>query len=72
MKPDMEQILEEIEKRRDHIIQFLQALVSIPSVTGEELEIQKFISMKVNAMGLQVDLWEPDTEELKKASCLSP
>jgi acetylornithine deacetylase len=44
----------------------------IPSVTGEELEIQKFISKKLNEMGLQVDMWEPDMEELKKHPAYLP
>jgi len=34
-------------------------------VTGEEGEIQSFISKKLGEMGLIVDVWEPDVEELK-------
>ncbi len=66
MKPESEQrVLEYIEKNRSKIVEFLRTLVSIPSVTGEELEIQKFIEGKLRALGLRVDVWEPDTEELR-------
>jgi acetylornithine deacetylase len=61
-----QEVLELIEKRKDSIISFLQRLISIPSVTGEEWEIQKLLTDKIREMGLEVDLWEPDHEELKK------
>jgi acetylornithine deacetylase len=73
MKPNIEQqVTEWIEQRRSTIIEFLRQLVMIPSVTGEELEIQKFISKKLNEMKLQVDTWEPDMEELKKHPAYLP
>ncbi len=51
-KPDVEQrVLEYIESRRDHINEFLRELVSIPSVTGDELEIDTASgTMIVNGM----------------------
>ena len=61
-----QEVLKLIEKRKDSIISFLQRLISIPSVTGEEWEIQKLLADKIHEMGLEVDLWEPDHEELKK------
>ena len=72
MKPDIEEVLKLIEKRRDEIIIFLRDLISFPSVTGDELEIQKFIARKLKSMGLAVDIWEPDHEELKKHPAYVP
>ncbi len=66
MKRDIGEVLKLIEKRRDAIIEFLRELISFPSVTGDEFEIQKFIAHKLKSMGLVVDMWEPDHEELKK------
>jgi len=66
------QVLDLIERRRENIVEFLKALVSIPSVTGEELQIQKFIATKLKEMDLQVDMWEPDHEALKKHPAYLP
>ena len=65
-------ILEYIERSRNEIISFFKQLVSIPSVTGEEKEIQLFISKRLEMMGLSVDVWEPDIEELKKHPAFIP
>ncbi len=59
-------VLSHIDENRDEIIRFLRKLVSFPSVTGDEAEIQKFIAGKLTAMDLEVDVWEPDHEELKQ------
>jgi len=59
-------VLKRIEKDREEIVEFLQKLISIPSVTGDEKEIQEFITRKLNQMGLRVDVWEPDINELKR------
>lgn len=59
-------VLEAVDRRRDEIIQFLRDLVSYPSVTGEERGIQGFIAERLKAVALQVDMWEPDHEELKR------
>jgi acetylornithine deacetylase len=73
MKTETEQqVLEWIDRRRDYLIDFLGNLIAFPSVTGEELEIQKFIARHLEAMGLEVDMWEPDHEELKKHPAYLP
>lgn len=67
MESNKEQrVIEFIEQRQDAVIEFLRKLVSFPSVTGEELEIQRFIANKLKSMGLEVDMWEPDHEALKR------
>lgn len=58
-------VLEHIEREREEILGFLQRLISIPSVTGNEGEIQEFIAGKIGRMGLTLDVWEPDISDLK-------
>jgi len=57
-------ILLRVEEQREEIIRFLQELVSFPSVTGNESGIQQFIAHKLEQMKLDVDVWEPDLQEL--------
>lgn len=61
-----DRILKQIEKDRTEIVSFLRGLISIPSVTGKEGEIQEFISRKLGQMGLLLDVWEPDINKLKR------
>jgi acetylornithine deacetylase/succinyl-diaminopimelate desuccinylase-like protein len=46
-----QETLEFVDKRRDAIIGFLRKLLSFPSITGAELEIQNFIAGKLRQMG---------------------
>ena len=61
-----QKLLEKIDQSRDKAVSFLRDMVVIPSVTGDEAEIQKFLSKYMTKIGLQVDMWETDWEELKK------
>jgi acetylornithine deacetylase len=61
-----------IDGRREEITGFLQKLVSFPSVTGEEHEIQQFIAGVLRDMGLEVRVWEPDHEALKSHPAYIP
>src|SRR4026207_174619 len=61
-----QKLLEKIDQSRDKAVTFLRDMVVIPSVTGDEAEIQKFLSKYMTKIGLQVDMWETDWEELKK------
>jgi len=65
-------VVEQIEKKRDEIIEFLRILVSFPSVTGNECEIQQFIAQRLKEMELEVTAWEPDLEELRKHPAYVP
>lgn len=56
-----------IEKNREEVVDFLRKLVSFPSVTGNERDIQDFISNWLNdSLRVKVDVWEPNLEELRK------
>ncbi len=61
-----QQLLKQIDANHDKSIKFLQQIVSIPSVTGDEAKIQKFLAAYLTKIGLEVDIWESDWEELKK------
>jgi acetylornithine deacetylase len=61
-----EKILAEIDASKEDAIAFLQRMVAIPSVTGDEAAIQKFVSDHMKSIGLSVDVWETNWEELKK------
>lgn len=61
-----QRILEKIDASRDEAVRFLQKMVSIPSVTGDEAAIQAFLGKYLKSIGLDVDMWDTDWEELKK------
>ena len=49
------------------MVDFLCELISYPSVTGEEKEIQAFISRWLkDHLDVKVDVWEPSLDELKR------
>ena len=61
-----ERILEQVEEKRAEIIRFLQELIQIPSLPGEEGRSQAFLERKLREMGMEMDVWEPDLDELRK------
>lgn len=61
-----ERIREAVEAKRNQIVGMLSDLIKIPSTNGEEGKAQEFLIKKLKSMGLKVDAFEPDIEELKK------
>jgi acetylornithine deacetylase len=59
-----EKIINKVEEKREEIVDLLTALIRIPSLTGEEGEAQSFVANQYTEMNLEVDVWEPDIEEL--------
>jgi acetylornithine deacetylase len=59
-------VIDTIDRNKDQAIQFLQDMVKIPSVTGDEAAIQAFVADYMKGIGLDVDMWETNWEELKK------
>ena len=55
-----------IEENQTTIISFLQDLIRIPSVTGEEGHIQQLIAGRLQEMGLDVDIFEPPLDSLRQ------
>lgn len=64
MSAEEKRILELIEGGRDEIVDLLVELVRIPSRTGEEGEAQRQVEARFRRMGLEVDVFEPDVQEL--------
>jgi len=60
-------VLDEVERRKCEIIDLLRTLIKIPSITGEEEKIQSFIADFLDKNGIEVDVFEPRVEELKKS-----
>jgi acetylornithine deacetylase len=61
-----QRLLHLIDDRHEAAIAFLQQMIAIPSVTGDEAAIQKFLAQYMTLIGLEVDMWETDWEALKK------
>ncbi len=59
-----ERIVKKVEEKRDEITDLLRALIKIPSMTGEEGTAQELVARQYRGMKLDVDVWEPDVEEL--------
>jgi acetylornithine deacetylase len=70
--PVRQKILEKVDTTRDKSIAFLQQMIAIPSVTGDEARIQKFLADYMAKLGLAVDMWETDWEALKKHPAYIP
>ena len=64
MDSTVSRILSAVDRRKPEMIAFLQELVRIPSVTGEEGAVQNIVAAKMGDLGLDVDHWEPSAEEL--------
>lgn len=69
---ERQRLLSTIDDSREKAISFLQQMVSIPSVTGDEAAIQAFLARHLEQLGLEVDLWETNWEELKKHPAYRP
>src|SRR5256886_17614717 len=67
-----EKLLQSIDDSRDRAISFLRQMIAIPSVTGDEAKIQKFLADYMGKIGLDVDGWETDWEALKKHPAYRP
>jgi acetylornithine deacetylase len=70
-----QQVMEWIEDHQEEILEFLQQLIQIPSVNpwffdepgpSREKEVQEFISRKLESLGAETEMWEPDADELKQ------
>jgi acetylornithine deacetylase len=64
MDSTINRILAAVDARRPEMIAFLQEIVRVPSVTGEEGSVQAVVAAKMADLGLKVDLWEPIPDEL--------
>ncbi len=61
-----ETVLRKIEDQKDELIGFLQMLVRAPSMFGSERQAQDVVAGKLRDIGMTVDMWEPNRQELSK------
>lgn len=61
---DPRQLAAVVDALESEMVGFLQEIVRIPSLTGQEEAVQVVIAAKMRAMGLTVDVWEPDPAEM--------
>lgn len=54
-----------IDENRDQMLSFLGDMVETPSVSGHEKEAQELVEKKLESMGLDVDVWEPNVDDLR-------
>jgi len=59
-------VLRQVEDSRDELVQLTQQLVRIPSVVGEEGEAQKYMERLYRDLGLEVDVFEADRQEVEQ------
>lgn len=62
----LKRVFQEIEERKDEIVLSLQELVRIPSLVGKELAAQNYMAGKYKEVGLDLDIFEANYEEVKK------
>jgi acetylornithine deacetylase len=55
-----------IEENSEKLIQLVQALVKIPSITGNEKSVQIFIKNKLKLLGLTGEFVYPNIQHLKE------
>src|SRR6516165_5972886 len=65
-------LVQKIDDSRERAVAFLQQMIAIPSVTGDEAKIQKFLADYMTKIGLDVDMWGTDWGELKKHPAYRP
>ena len=65
MEPTLVQSIgETIDRLESELVERLQELVRIPSVTGSEHDVQQAVARQMNDLALDIDMWEPDAAEL--------
>jgi len=50
----------------DEMLEYLCELIAVPSITGDEKKAQENIAAKLASIGMKVDKWDIDLEELAK------
>ena len=57
-------VSEAVNRLSGETVERLQELVRIPSVTGEEYDVQQAVARQMDGIGLEIDQWEPDAAQL--------
>jgi acetylornithine deacetylase len=65
-------IREAVENAREEMLELLQTLVRVPSLAGNEKPCQEIVAEKMRALGLEIDMWEPQDDELQAHPAFVP
>ena len=65
-KEILENVFSGMDTRRDELVNLVQELVRIPSLTGKEGAYQEFVKGVLGEVCDSVEVWEPDPGELEK------
>jgi acetylornithine deacetylase len=66
MNNELKKKIDEIvDRNKERLVEMSMRLINIPSVTGNELEIQNEVMHIMVELGLEIDTWEPSLEDLK-------
>jgi acetylornithine deacetylase len=63
-KTELKRLLHDVDELAGMATALLQKLVRIPSVTGQEAEVQSCVGGVLKGLNLEVDVWCPTREEL--------
>ena len=66
-----ERIEKSVEKNKQQLVDYCRRLIDIPSVTGNEGAVQEEVSRMMKEIGLDIDMWEPDDQEMRKSDLFS-
>lgn len=55
-----------VEQSTDRLIELCSRLINIESVTGNEKAVQDEVAAILREIGFEVDMWEPDDDEMRK------
>jgi acetylornithine deacetylase len=64
-------VLEQIDEQKKSIVEFCQKLIQFDTVTHAE-KGQRFVAEHLRRMGLDIDVFEPDNERMKRYSDYGP
>lgn len=59
-----DKILEQVNNMTDEVVEFTRKLIRTESITGNEGNVQEEVAAELSQIGLGLDIWEPDEEEL--------
>ncbi|OLZ41642.1 acetylornithine deacetylase [Natrinema saccharevitans] len=62
---DRDVLRDRIADRREDLVDLLGELIAQESVTGNEKPAQEVVVSRLESLGLEIDTWDPDVEELR-------
>src|SRR5471030_741165 len=80
MLSEREQLVcSEIERRRDELVELATDLIGFDTTARnvgdpprEEAALQEYLAARLRAAGAEIDLWEPDAEQLQGKPLVPP